>query len=90
MSIIKKTQRKTHHKTKGISRYTKKQSKQDTHTKTHTKTYTKTQKTLRIVFVHSPSLENDATIYKTEFLKQGYKVEFKLIDSVKISNIYYS
>ena len=82
MSIIKKTQRKTHHKTKGISRYTKKQSKQDT----HTKTYTKTQKTLRIVFVHSPSLENDATIYKTEFLKQGYKVEFKLIDSVNHSN----
>jgi hypothetical protein len=48
-----------------------------------TKKLTKKQsKTLRIIFQHSPSLENDATIYKTEFLKQGYKVEYKLIDSI--------
>ena len=40
------------------------------------------QKTLRIIFSQSPGLENDATIYKTEFLKQGYKVEFKMIDSI--------
>ena len=74
MTITKKT------KTKYASRYkTKKQSKK------HTSSTTK-QKTLRIVFVHSPSLENDATIYKTEFLKQGYKVDFKLIDSVNHSN----
>ena len=40
------------------------------------------QKTIRIIFSDSPGLINDATIYKTEFLKQGYKVDFKLIDSV--------
>lgn len=52
-------------------------------TKKHTKTHTNTQqKTVRIIFEHSPGLENDANIYKTEFLKQGYKVEFKMIDSV--------
>jgi hypothetical protein len=74
MTITKKT------KTKYSSRYkTKKQSKK------HTSSTTK-QKTLRIVFVYSPSLENDATIYKTEFLKQGYKVDFKLIDSVNHIN----
>ena len=44
------------------------------------------QKTLRIIFHHSPSLENDANIYKTEFIKQGYKVDFKLIDSVNHIN----
>ena len=60
--------------TKYASRYkTKKQTKKQTSLQ---------QKTLRIIFEHSPSLENDATIYKTEFLKQGYKVEYKLIDSV--------
>jgi hypothetical protein len=59
-------------------------------TKKHTKKITKIskkhnssqKKTLRIIFEHSPSLENDATIYKNEFIKQGYKVEFKFIDSV--------
>ena len=57
------------------------------HSKNQSKTLTKKnrssqQKTLRIIFEHSPSLENDATIYKNEFLKQGYKVDFKLIDSI--------
>jgi len=51
------------------------------------------QKTLRIIFEYSPGLENDATIYQTEFLKQGYKVDFKLIDSIfntkENSNQYY-
>jgi hypothetical protein len=70
---MSKTTKLNKYKSKHGSRYkTKKQSKK--------------QKTLRIVFVHSPSLENDATIYKTEFLKQGYKVDFKLIDSVNHSN----
>jgi hypothetical protein len=56
---------------------TKKKSKYKT--KKHTSSQ---QKSLRIIFSHSPSLENDATIYKTEFIKQGYKVEYKLIDSI--------
>jgi len=40
------------------------------------------QKRLRIIFDYSPSLNNDAIIYKNEFIKQNYKVEFKLIDSI--------
>ena len=65
-------------KTKYASRYiTKKLTKKLTKKQTSSQ-----QKTLRIIFKHSPSLENDATIYKTEFLKQGYKVEYKLIDSI--------
>jgi hypothetical protein len=44
------------------------------------------QKTLRIIFYQSPGLVNDATIYKNEFLKQGYKVDFKLIETVHNKN----
>ena len=44
------------------------------------------QKTLRIIFHQSPGLVNDATIYKNEFLKQGYKVDFKLIETVHNKN----
>ena len=78
MTNTKKTKKKSinKYKSKHSSRYK---------TKKHNSFITK-NKTLRIIFVHSPSLENDATIYKTEFLKQGYKVEFKLIDSVNHFN----
>ena len=82
---ITKTKKKSKEKTKYASRYkTKKQSstKQSSTKQSSTKQSSTKQKTLRIIFEHSPSLENDATIYKTEFLKQGYKVEYKLIDSV--------
>jgi len=73
--------KKTKDNTKYGSRYkNKKQTKKITKiSKKHTSSQ---QKTLRIIFEHSPSLENDATIYKNEFLKQGYKVEFKFIDSI--------
>jgi hypothetical protein len=65
-------------KTKYASRYkTKKRTKKHTSSK---------QKTLRIIFQNSPGLVNDATIYKNEFLKQGYKVDYKLIDSVNHIN----
>lgn len=73
MTITKKT------KTKYASRYkVNKQTKKNTSINK--------QKTLRIIFQHSPGLENDAKIYKTEFIKQGYKVDFKLIDSVNYIN----
>jgi hypothetical protein len=66
-------------KTKYASRYkVNKQTKKNTSINK--------QKTLRIIFQHSPGLENDAKIYKTEFLKQGYKVDYKLIDSVNHIN----
>ena len=74
---MSKTTKINKYKSKYGSRYKSKKTK---------KNNTNNQKTLRIVFVHSPSLENDATIYKTEFLKQGYKVEFKLIDTINHSN----
>ena len=74
--------KKTKDNTKYGSRY-KTINKSKKLTKKHNSSQ---QKTLRIIFEHSPSLENDATIYKTEFLKQGYKVDYKLIDSVNHIN----
>ena len=71
---ISKTKKKTKEKSKYASR-----NKTKILTKKHSSSK---QKTLRIIFSHSPSLVNDATIYKNEFLKQGYTVDFKLIDSV--------
>ena len=71
---ISKTKKKTKEKTKYGSR-----NKIKKLTKKHSSSK---QKTLRIIFSHSPSLVNDATIYKNEFLKQGYSVDFKLIDSI--------
>ena len=77
MSYTKKNKTKT----KNSSRYkTKKHTKKIT--KISKKHNSSQQKTLRIIFEHSPSLENDATIYKNKFIKQGYKVDFKLIRSV--------
>ena len=75
-----KTKKKSKDKTKYASRY--KTKKQSSTKQSSTKQSSTKQKTLRIIFEHSPSLENDATIYKTEFIKQGYKVDVKLIDSV--------
>ena len=43
---------------------------------------TNKQKSLRIIFQNSPGLVNDATIYKNEFIKQGYKVDFKVIEFI--------
>ena len=91
MTITKKnkygSRYKTINKSKKQYKYTKKQDIQKHNSSTNK------QKTLRIIFEHSPSLENDATIYKNEFLKQGYKVDFKLIDSIfntkENSNQYY-
>ena len=62
---------KTHPHPKLNYKYTKKNSINSINS---IKTTTNKQKTLRIIFAHSPSLENDAKIYKNEFLKQGYKV----------------
>ena len=71
---ISKTKKKSKYKTKYGSR---------NKIRKLTKKYSSLkQKTLRIIFSHSPSLVNDATIYKNEFLKQGYIVDFKFIDSI--------
>jgi len=86
-------------KNESVSRYktitkSKKQSqKQYQYTKKHNSSINK-QKTLRIIFVYSQSLKNDAEIYKNEFIKQGYKVDFKLIENINHSHshneIYYN
>ena len=73
-------------KTKYGSRYkSKKNINKSKKTKKNNNSTTK-PKSLRIIFEHSPSLENDAIIYKNEFLKQGYKVDFKLIESIHHTN----
>lgn len=81
------TKKKSKNKTKLNYKYTKKNVSMN---KKHSSLK---QKTLRIIFEYSPGLENDATIYKNEFLKQGYKVDCKLIDSIfntkENSNQYY-
>ena len=79
---MSKTTKLNKYKSKHGSRY-KTINKSKKLTKKHTSSE---KKTLRIIFEHSPSLENDATIYKNEFLKQGYKVEFKFIESVNHIN----
>jgi hypothetical protein len=63
-------------KSKKQYKYTKKQNIQK-----HNNSTTK-QKTLRIIYTNSPGLQNDANIYKNKFIKKGYKIDFKLIDSV--------
>ena len=45
------------------------------------------QKTVRMIIFYSPSIENDAKIYKTEFIKQGYKVDFKIIEDINHNHI---
>ena len=70
-------------KKKSVSRYKTitKSKKQYQYTKKHNSSINK-QKTLRSIFVYSQSLKNDAEIYKNEFIKQGYKVDLKLIESI--------
>jgi len=76
---------------KNISRYktiNKNKKQYHTHykyTKKHINSTTK-HKTLRIIYSNSPGLQNDANIYKNEFIKQGYKIDFKLIDSINYIN----
>ena len=71
--------------TKSKKQYPKQSQKQYQYTKKHNSSINK-QKTLRIIFVYSQSLKNDAEIYKNEFIKQGYKVDFKLIENINYSH----
>jgi len=84
-----KTKHITKTKKKSISIYktiTKNKSKKHyKYTKKHNSSTTK-QKTLRIIYSNSQGLQNDANIYENEFIKQGYKIEFKLIDSINYIN----
>jgi len=45
------------------------------------------QKTVRIIMFYTQSLENDAKIYKNEFIKQNYKVDFKTIKDINHNHI---
>jgi hypothetical protein len=82
----------------GKSKYTKKiklnktikTKKQKSYTIKNSKTKsTKSivQKTVRIIFLYSPGKDNDAKIYKNEFIKQNYKVDFKIIEDIKHNHI---
>ena len=46
------------------------------------KSVTNKQKTLRIIFEHSQSLENDAKVYENVFNKYNYKIDFKIIKNL--------
>ena len=76
------TKKKNISKSKYGSRYKSKYTKKNTAKLNKSNK----QKTLRIIFEHSPSLEKDANIYKNEFIKQGYKVDFKFITSLFINS----
>jgi len=69
---MSKTKKKNINDSRTISK-TKSNTKKSTHNK---------PKTLRIIFAHSPSLENDAKIYESVFSKYNYKVDFKLIKNI--------
>ena len=70
---------------KSKTQYQKQYQKQYQYTKKHNSSINK-QKTLRIIFVYSQSLKNDAEIYANEFIKKGYKVDFKLIENINHSH----
>jgi hypothetical protein len=69
------------YKTITITKNKSKSKKYYNYTKKHNSSINK-QKTLRIIFVDSQGLQNDATIYENEFIKQGYKVDVKLIENI--------
>ena len=74
-------------KSKYVSRTTNKLKLKKSKTQTHLQEKIQKQKTLRIIFRNSPGLDNDAQIYKNEFIKQGYIVEIKLIEDILHNHI---
>jgi hypothetical protein len=89
-------------KTKYVSRHTNKlklknkKQNQNTMKKIHTISREKKkqeqkqeqkQNTVRMIIFYSPSIEIDAKIYRTEFIKQGYKVDFKIIEDINHNHI---